>query len=123
MIIVTDQAAAALAQMLRQQNAPADAGLRLGVERGGCAGLQYTMSIGLPSAEDSVTVHPSGVRVFLAADSLSYLEKCELAYSDSLSDAGFKIINPNSTRSCGCGTSFETEKEPASALPAGQPCE
>lgn len=123
MIFVTDQAAAALAQMLRQKNASADTGLRLGVERGGCAGLQYTMSVGLPVAEDSVTVHPSGVRVFVAADSVQYLEKCQLDYSDSLSDAGFKIINPNATRSCGCGTSFETEKEPASALPSGQSCD
>lgn len=121
MITLTQQAAAELARMLTQQSSPT-AGLRLGVERGGCAGLQYAMRIAEPAADDIKISHPSGARLFVAADSVDLLRGCEIDYSDSLSDAGFKIHNPNATRSCGCGTSFEPTSAPP-PLPEGQPCE
>lgn len=119
---LTQRAAEELSSMLAQQNS-ASAGLRLSVERGGCAGLQYAMRIAEASAGDLTIDHPSGARLYISADSLDFLRGSEIDYSDSLSDAGFKISNPNATRSCGCGTSFEPAKEPASTLPEGQPCE
>lgn len=119
---LTQRAAEELSSMLTQQNS-ASAGLRLSVERGGCAGLQYAMRIAEASAGDLTIEHPSGARLYISADSLDFLRGSEIDYSDSLSDAGFKISNPNATRSCGCGTSFEPTKEPTSSLPEGQPCE
>lgn len=119
---LTQRAAEELCSMLTQQNS-ASAGLRLSVERGGCAGLQYAMRIAEASAGNLTIEHPSGARLYIAADSLDFLRGSEIDYSDSLSDAGFKISNPNATRSCGCGTSFEPTKEPTSSLPEGQPCE
>lgn len=107
MIEVTSNAVNQLQTLLGQKGlCPQEHGLRLGVERGGCAGMQYTMRLGGPETGDCI-VETRGVRVFLAADSLPYLSNVELDYVEDLSDSGFRIHNPNATRSCGCGTSFE----------------
>lgn len=121
MITISDQAAAALRAMLDQKNAGPDEGLRLGVERGGCAGQQYAMKIS--RAEDGdITVKHGTVSVFIAQDSTAILQGCHIDYSDSLADAGFKISNPNAARSCGCGTSFEPTQKDGEEQVEGQPC-
>lgn len=122
MITLTSGAAAELIRIQQQQASPT-AGLRLAIERGGCAGLQYAMRMGEAEHGDTVVEHPSGARLFVAADSVDFLRGSEIDYSDSLSDAGFKISNPNAARSCGCGTSFEPSREISPNLPEGQPCE
>lgn len=122
MISLTPSAAEELSRMLLKKNSPT-AGLRLAVERGGCAGLQYAMKITEPQQGDEKIEHPSGARLYVATDSIDFLRGSEIDYSDSLSDAGFKITNPNAMRSCGCGTSFEPAKTPTSELPQGQPCD
>lgn len=122
MMTLTQRAAEELNRMLQQQNSPT-AGLRLSVERGGCAGLQYAMRIAEAATGDVAIDHPSGARLYVSADSIDFLRGSEVDYSDSLSDAGFKITNPNATRSCGCGTSFEPTSAPSPHLPEGQPCE
>ncbi len=86
------------------------AGLRLAVRRGGCAGWQYEMNVADPEPGDEV-VESGAARVIVAADSLDRLRGCEIDYSNDLTDAGFKIHNPQAARSCGCGTSFETVDE------------
>ncbi len=110
MITLTDNAVQELKALLVQKGASQEAGLRLGVQRGGCAGLQYTMQVTSKTEGDEV-IEQGDVRVFLAADSLEHLRGCHLDYSNDLSDAGFKIVNPNAARSCGCGTSFEAKEE------------
>lgn len=110
MITLTDAAVEELKALLERKGAGEGAGLRLGVQRGGCAGLQYTMQVAEPGEHDEV-VEQGGVRVFLARDSLDHLQGCHIDYSHDLSDSGFKIVNPNAARSCGCGTSFEAKEE------------
>lgn len=110
MITLTPKATNALKSLLEQKNASPSAGLRLAIERGGCAGLAYTMRITEPEPEDEI-IECEGTRVLIAPDSLEHLAGSTLDYSDSLSDAGFKITNPNAARSCGCGTSFEPAEE------------
>lgn len=110
MIKVTDKAASELADLLESKNAPEGSGLRLGVERGGCAGLAYTMRIALPEEGDQI-IDLEGTRFFVAGDSLDFLDGCTVDFIDQLSDRGFKIFNPNASRSCGCGTSFEPTEE------------
>lgn len=112
MISITDKAAAELGRLLKQKAAAPGQGLRLGVKRGGCAGWQYVMEIGEPAAGDEILDAPDA-RVIVAADSIARLDGCQVDYSDSLSDAGFRIENPRAARSCGCGTSFEPAGEPA----------
>lgn len=106
-IELTATAAAHLHVLVREKGLDSGtAGLRLAVEKGGCAGLQYAMSIRTPE-EGDLEVERDGARLFVAADSLGQLDGCVIDYEESLSGAGFRIRNPNATRSCGCGTSFE----------------
>lgn len=111
MIAITDKAAAELRALLERKGAGPESGLRLSVQRGGCAGWQYVMEIAAAVEGDTV-IDAGGARVIVAADSASKLEGCQVDYCDDLSDAGFRIENPNAARSCGCGTSFETSREP-----------
>ncbi|MDB6133347.1 MAG: iron-sulfur cluster assembly accessory protein [Verrucomicrobiales bacterium] len=120
MIEVTDTAAAHLRQLLVDKNAAAGAGLRLLVERGGCAGLQYAMTLGEPAEGDTVVGH-EGVNFIVDAASAPYLQGSRVDYEDSLNDSGFKIHNPNAARSCGCGTSFEPAAPSLSSSPAVPP--
>jgi iron-sulfur cluster assembly accessory protein len=119
MIVVTESAAKHLLDLLEEKDfSPAGRGLRLFVEKGGCAGMSYAMKIDAPAEGD--TVYPCGeARVFVDPESLVYLDGCHLDYVDALNDAGFKIENPNAARSCGCGTSFEPARK--DAAPAYDP--
>ncbi|MBK1833913.1 HesB/IscA family protein [Roseibacillus ishigakijimensis] len=110
MITLTPKAVIALKDLLAKKEAAPTAGLRLAIERGGCAGLAYTMKVA-EAGEDDTVVEEDGTRVIIPADSLDHLRGSTLDFSDSLSDAGFKITNPNAARSCGCGTSFEPAEE------------
>lgn len=104
MITVTDNAARALLDLAREKGA--DSGLRLGVEKGGCAGLQYAMTLGAAQPGDLVVGH-LGSQVFVDAGSVAQLDGCTLDYEAGLSGSGFRIHNLRAARSCGCGTSFE----------------
>ena len=82
------------------------AGLRLAVEKGGCAGWQYAMKVDEPVATDRI-FDQEGVRLIIDQESLPFLTDSCIDYVDSLNDSGFKVNNPNAARSCGCGSSFE----------------
>jgi iron-sulfur cluster assembly protein len=110
MITLTTAAIEHLQELLRSQNAAPGVGLRLQIERGGCAGMQYAMRLDSPHEGDEVVVE-GGVSVFVGPDSMGFLLGSTLDYVESLNDSGFKIENPNAERSCGCGTSFEPKKE------------
>ena len=110
MITISPKAKNALSDLLASKNASPTQGLRLAIERGGCAGLAYTMKVCEPQADDT-RIGEEAPPVYLAADSIEHLKGSTLDYSDALSDAGFKITNPNAARSCGCGTSFEAAEK------------
>lgn len=113
MIDLTEPAATELAAILARKNSPPGTGLRLAISRGGCAGMQYVMAI-RPAEPGDVSIEARGLLLHIAADSIDLLRGSSIDFSNSLSDAGFKIDNPNATRSCGCGTSFEA-RTPAPA--------
>ena len=122
MMTLTDKAATQLAQLLASRATGARSGLRLAVRRGGCAGWQYEMKVAEPEPGDEIVEH-GGARLIVAADSIDKLHGCEVDFSDDLTDAGFKVHNPNASRSCGCGTSFETADEPAPEVDlSGETC-
>jgi iron-sulfur cluster assembly accessory protein len=83
--------------------------LRISISKGGCAGLQYQMKFD-SGAENDLLISERGACVRIAKDSLELLDGSTIDYEDSLNDAGFRIINPQAERSCGCGTSFELKK-------------
>jgi len=109
MIIVTESAVKQLQNLIAEQADSADKGLRIFVETGGCAGMQYGMAIDHQKEGDEI-FEREGARVFIDAFSAKYLTGSTVDFSDDLTGSGFRIQNPNATRSCGCGTSFETAK-------------
>jgi iron-sulfur cluster assembly accessory protein len=113
MINVTDPAIRQL-QTLLQDADDQTKGLRIFVEHGGCAGLQYGMGLDHAKAGDEV-VERDGVKVIIDGESAAYLNGSTIDYSDDLAGAGFRIQNPNAARSCGCGTSFEPAENEAGA--------
>ncbi len=117
MITVTDSAVHQLQTIMqesRQAGSGEGKGLRIFVEQGGCAGMQYGMTIDTARQGDEI-IEREGVQVIVDAESAGYLRGSTVDYADGLSGAGFKIINPNAVRSCGCGTSFEAPKGPLEA--------
>lgn len=106
MLTVTDSAIQQLQVLVRGQD-DATKGLRIFIEKGGCAGMQYGMSLDHAQEGDQL-FERGGVKVIVDPESAGYLEGATVDYSDDLAGAGFRIKNPNAVRSCGCGTSFET---------------
>ena len=85
---------------------PSEGGLRLGVIGGGCSGLSYSIKFDSKPRERDRIYEFDGVRVFVDPKSFVYLHGMTLDYEETLMRQGFNFINPNSTRSCGCGSSF-----------------
>jgi len=86
--------------------APAEGGMRLGVKGGGCSGLSYVIAFDA-KPRDTDRIFPfDDVRVFIDPKSFIYLRGMTLDYEETLIRQGFTFHNPNSARSCGCGTSF-----------------
>jgi len=83
-----------------------EGGLRLGVMGGGCSGLSYSIKFDTQPRERDRIYEFEGVRVFVDPKSFLYLNGMTLDYEETLMRQGFNFINPNSTRSCGCGSSF-----------------
>jgi iron-sulfur cluster assembly accessory protein len=106
MIQVTESAVQQLRSLLAGQPAQSGKGLRVQVVKGGCSGMQYEMSLDRPQEGDAV-VEREEVRFFVDPESAGFLREATLDFADGLTGAGFRIVNPNAARTCGCGTSFE----------------
>jgi len=92
--------------MAKEGVSPEEGGLRLGVLGGGCSGLSYSIKFDTRPRERDRIYDFDGVRVFVDPKSFLYLHGMTLDYEETLMRQGFNFINPNSTRSCGCGSSF-----------------
>jgi iron-sulfur cluster assembly protein len=108
MIEVTENAVRHLHSLLQGQDAGGK-GLRVQIQKGGCSGLQYEMLLDERKNGDAV-VERDGVEFLVDAESATMLKGSTLDYHDGLTGTGFRIVNPNATRTCGCGTSFETAR-------------
>jgi iron-sulfur cluster assembly protein len=115
-LTLTDEAVERLRSVLDAQ-AP-DGALRVFITPGGCSGFSYGMAIETEPAEDDDVVEQAGVKVVVDAFSQQYLRGAQIDFIDSLMGGGFTVVNPNATRSCACGQSFET----AHAAGAPKPC-
>jgi iron-sulfur cluster assembly protein len=92
--------------MVKEGVSAEEGGLRLGVMGGGCSGLSYSIKFDSRPRERDRIYNFDGVRVFVDPKSFLYLHGMTLDYEETLMRQGFNFINPNSTRSCGCGSSF-----------------
>jgi iron-sulfur cluster assembly protein len=108
-ITVTEAAAEEAIDLLESEDMDTDeAGLRLFVKQGGCAGLSYGMRFDFePDPEDTVWEH-HGLRVFVDPSSLKYVGGSVLDFEGGLQGEGFHVENPNVVSECGCGESFRT---------------
>ncbi len=94
--------------MTKEGISPEAGGLRLGVLGGGCSGLSYSIKFDTQPRERDRIFTYDGVRVFVDPKSFLYLNGMTLDYEETLMRQGFNFINPNSSRSCGCGSSFSS---------------
>jgi iron-sulfur cluster assembly protein len=94
--------------MAKEGISPEEGGLRLGVTGGGCSGLSYSIKFDTHPRERDRVYEFDGVRVFVDPKSFIYLHGMILDYEETLMRQGFNFINPNSSRSCGCGSSFSS---------------
>jgi iron-sulfur cluster assembly accessory protein len=101
---VTDRAAKRIAQVLSKE--PAGAMMRVAVNGGGCSGFQYAFDIEATRGPDDLVIERAGAVVLVDAVSLDFLRGAKIDFVDDLIGQSFKIVNPNATSSCGCGTSF-----------------
>ena len=106
-VTVTDKAASKAKTILEERGIENGA-LRVFVVGGGCSGYQYGMAIARSREEDDITIEVSGVTLLVDAESAPLLDGAEVDYVEDLMKSGFTIFNPNATRSCACGSSFQT---------------
>jgi iron-sulfur cluster assembly accessory protein len=104
-VMLTPKAIAKVKEIMGQQT-PAPAGLRIGVVGGGCSGFSYSMSFENASGMMDKVFDMDGLKVYVDATSVMYLNGCIVDYLETLEGAGFKFENPNVKSTCGCGSSF-----------------
>jgi iron-sulfur cluster assembly protein len=103
-VTLTPAAAKQIARLMEKQSST---GLRIGVKKGGCAGMEYTMDYVSEVNPMDETVEQDGARVMIAPMAQRFLIGTEIDYETSLLEAGFKFRNPNVAEACGCGESIK----------------
>jgi iron-sulfur cluster assembly protein len=102
MITLSEPAAKKLAKLLESKE---ETGVRAAVRGGGCSGFTYKLDFDNQNPEDRV-ITDQGVEIYVDAKSFLYLMGTQIDFVDELNQAGFKFVNPNAKRTCGCGESF-----------------
>lgn len=114
-VTITPRAASQIARLMQRQNAH---GLRIGVKKGGCAGMEYTMDYVSDANPLDEVVEQDGARVMIAPMAQMFLFGTEIDFETSLLESGFRFNNPNVAEACGCGESIRFKDAPAEASPA-----
>ncbi|TQS73079.1 iron-sulfur cluster assembly accessory protein [Rhodobacteraceae bacterium] len=119
-VTITPAAVAQIAKLMGRENA---AGFRIGVKKGGCAGMEYTMDIAQEAGPMDIVVEEGAARVLIAPMAQMFMIGTEIDYETGLLESGFKFRNPNVTESCGCGESikFKDMDELSQASTTGAP--
>lgn len=106
MIEVTDAARNEATRLLGQSDLGENAFIRVGVKGGGCSGLMYNLDFDNKMGEEDKKFEDNGVTVVVDKKSFLYLIGTQLDFSGGLNGKGFQFVNPNASRTCGCGESF-----------------
>ena len=114
---MTDTAAARVKAIV--ENSGSDAkGVRVGIKKGGCAGMEYTIDlVSEPNPKDDLIEH-DGARVWVEPSAVLYLLGTEMGFETTTLRSGFTFTNPNQTSACGCGESVELKPADLAALAA-----
>ncbi|MEM7470871.1 MAG: iron-sulfur cluster assembly accessory protein [Pseudomonadota bacterium] len=103
-VTITARAAAQIAKLMEKDGHKA---LKIGVKKGGCAGMEYTMDYVDELGPHDEAVEQDGARVVIAPMAQMFLFGTEIDYETSLLESGFKFNNPNVSDACGCGESIK----------------
>ena len=103
-VTITPNAVAQIARLMLRQDSK---GLRIGIKKGGCAGMEYTMDYVSDVNPLDEVVEQDGARVMIAPMAQMFLFGTEIDYETDLLAAGFKFRNPNVAEACGCGESIK----------------
>lgn len=106
MIKVNDRAKEKIKSLLSNEGKTADSFVRVGVQGGGCSGLMYNLDFDSKLTENDKIFEDNDIKIVVDKKSMLYLLGTELDFSDGLNGKGFSFINPNASRTCGCGESF-----------------
>ena len=106
-VTMTPAASAQIAKIMARDGTQ---GLRIGVKKGGCAGMEYTMDYAAAIDPHDEVVEQDGARVLIAPMAQMFLFGTEIDYEVSLLEAGFRFRNPNVTEACGCGESIKFDE-------------
>lgn len=102
MITLTKSAAVKIKKLLEDKE---ESGIRAAIQGGGCSGFTYKLLFDNEKDGDRV-ISDKGVQIYLDSKSFLYLMGTEIDFMDELNESGFKFVNPNAKRTCGCGESF-----------------
>ncbi len=103
-VTLTPIAAQQIARLMAKQGSQ---GLRIGIKKGGCAGMEYTMDYVAEANPMDEVVEQDGARVLIAPMAQMFLFGTQIDYETDLLHAGFKFNNPNVAEACGCGESIK----------------
>lgn len=106
-VSITPEAARQIARLMAKGGSK---GLRIGVRKGGCAGMEYTMNYVAEIDPNDEVVELDGARVMIAPMAQMFLFGTEIGYESSLLESGFKFRNPNVVDACGCGESIKFDE-------------
>ena len=106
MIQISETASQKISMLKAEDKKPAESFLRVEVKKGGCSGLSYKMNFDNVSRDGDQSFESHGERIIVDSQSLLYLAGMELDYSGGLNGKGFVFNNPNASKNCGCGSSF-----------------
>ena len=98
---------AAVAQVVKLMSRDGRHGLRIGVKKGGCAGMEYTMEFVDAADPADEVIEQDGARVMIAPMAQMFLFGTEIDFKVALLESGFHFNNPNVTEACGCGESIK----------------
>lgn len=106
MIKVTDQAKAKIHDLRSHEGHSEDHNIRVSVKGGGCSGLMYDLNFDSKIEDGDQVFEDKGIKILVDKKSMLYLLGTTLDFSDGLNGKGFQFVNPNASRTCGCGESF-----------------
>jgi iron-sulfur cluster assembly protein len=106
-VTLTEKAASEVKKIITEQNLPEGTVLRVGVQGGGCSGFSYSLGFDTGATEKDRVLEVHGVQLAVEKKFDPYLEGTVVDFYDGLEKRGFVFNNPNVTKTCGCGSSFQ----------------
>ncbi|MDG3578615.1 Fe-S cluster assembly scaffold SufA [Rhizobium sp. YJ-22] len=117
-IMTLTEAAAARVNAIIANSGPEAKGIRVGIKKGGCAGMEYTIDLVTePNAKDDLITR-DGASVWVEPSAVLYLLGTQMDFETTTLRSGFTFTNPNQTSACGCGESVELKQADLAALAA-----